>query len=77
VDPSVLFPGASLPAGHPFILPSFPFLSFYWSATTAASNTALAWGVSFDDGGNVTGADKARQNFFVWCVRGGQGVDPQ
>jgi len=52
--------------------------SFYWSATTFAVNTSNAWGVTFDSG-NVAGAAKDNVNFpfFVWCVRGGQGVDPQ
>ena len=49
--------------------------AFYWSATTVADDTSVAWCVDFSDGGVGTGVKSA--NFFVWCVRGGQGVDPQ
>jgi len=71
VDPSVPFPGPTLPAGHPFIgVQSFG----YWSATSA-TNTSRAWVVFFSNGTVDTG-DKFFPR-FVWCVRGGQGVDPQ
>jgi hypothetical protein len=68
----------ALPSGHPFSnIQSYD----YWSATTNASLATFAWGVSFyygvvasiDGPGNVA---KAANN-YVWCVRGGQGVDPQ
>jgi|SRR5688572_10764866 hypothetical protein len=63
----------TLPSGHPF---QNVQSSFYWSATTnAALGAGFAWGVSFDVGG-VNVLTKSVQN-FVWCVRGGQGVDPQ
>ncbi len=66
-------PAPTLPAGHPF---SNVQSSFYWSATTSASNTSLAWGVGFSTGGldNVDKSDDVFA-FFVWCVRGGQGID--
>lgn len=73
VDPSVGSPGLTLPAGHPFTNVQS---SVYWSATSIAVNTSLAWVVIFDDRVGGSG-DKANLNFFVWCVRGGQGVDPQ
>lgn len=62
-----------LPPGHPFlnVQPS----SGYWSASTLASDTSSAWGVSFVDG-NV-GFNFKSNAFFVWCVRGGPGVDIQ
>ncbi len=44
--------------------------SFYWSSTTYAGNTALAWIVLMSDG-NVFFGDKA-VNFYVWPVRSGQ-----
>ena len=47
--------------------------SNYWSATTNANNTANAWNVNLNNG-NVNTNDKTNNN-FVWCVRGGQGVD--
>ena len=70
VDPAMRF-GPTLPA-NPF---ANVRSSIYWSATTAASNPAIAWFVSFDDGhvANVSKTD----THFVWCVRGGQGVDAQ
>jgi hypothetical protein len=69
VDRSQLNP--SLPSGHPFTVQP----SFYWSATTNATNTAVAKSVGFGDGGlgslGKSGSDLA------WCVRGGPGVDAQ
>lgn len=60
-----------LPSGHPFsnVQPT------YWSASTAAADTSVARGV-FLAGANVFGDSKAAAG-YVWCVRGGQGVDPQ
>jgi hypothetical protein len=41
-----------------------------------APNTAFAWIVNFANG--RVQSDGAKTNlFFVWCVHGGQGVDPQ
>jgi hypothetical protein len=70
VDRGQSFP--ALPTGHPF---SNVQSSFYWSAATFAIVASFAWGVFFDSG-NVSFDDKS-VTFFVWCVRGGQGVDPQ
>lgn len=63
----------SLPAGHPFS----NVQSNYWSATTTSLASALAydWASSTPDLG-VTPQNKANA-LPVWCVRGGQGVDPQ
>ncbi len=72
IDPSVPFPGPTLPAGHPF---SNVQSSVYRSATTNASNTSFAWGVGFSLGDVLNGSKSS--GGFVWCVRGGQGVDPQ
>ncbi len=71
VDTSVAPPGPTLPAGHPF---SNVQSSYYWSATALASLSGEAWCVSFSYGG-VTNAGGF--SLYVWCVRGGQGVDPQ
>jgi len=60
----------SLPLGHPFINVQS---SDYWSATTLAGSTSDAWVVGLDVG-NVFASGKANVK-FVWCVRGGQGVD--
>jgi hypothetical protein len=72
VDRSVPFPGPTLPSGHPFSnVQSF----VYWSATTYAADASVAWGVFFGNG-HVALDDKGN-TLFAWCVRGGQGVDPQ
>jgi uncharacterized protein DUF1566 len=71
VEPTVPPPGPTLPAGHPFNNLS----SEYWSATTLVQFTDSAWFVSLNNGDvNVLGKIGS---IPVWCVRGGQGVDPQ
>jgi len=70
VDPTQSNP--ALPAGHPFSnVQSFN----YWSATTYAFFTGNAWVVNFVSG--KVGPDDKSTLYFVWCVRGGQGVDAQ
>src|SRR5262249_27665792 len=79
VDRSVS-PGPALPAGHPFTnVQSSEQSSDYWSATTRADASSFAWGVRFSNG-LVPYGDKAQGgvgSLFVWCVRGGQGVEAQ
>ncbi len=70
IDPTQFNP--VLPNGHPFTNVQS---SFYWSATTFADVTPAAWIVRFLVGG-VDAFGKSSYA-FVWCVRGGQGVDPQ
>lgn len=70
VDPSV---SPTLPAGHPFL--NVNPLFGYWSATTSALNTGSAWVVYFASG-FVEDSLKSGSG-CAWCVRGGQGVDPQ
>ena len=72
VDPSVPSPGPTLPSGHPF---SNVQLTYYWSATTRANDTSFAWAVGFHNG--VVDIFGKSSKLPVWCVRGGQGVDPQ
>ena len=61
-----------LPPGHPFSnVQSLP----YWSATTYANSPSNAWVVNFFNG--VVLINTVSFPHFVWCVRGGQGVDPQ
>jgi len=72
VDRTVPSPGPTLPAGHPF---SNVQSAGYWSATTYATFASNAWGVGFDNG--FVGNGNKSANNFAWCVRGGQGVDPQ
>jgi hypothetical protein len=64
-------PAPTLPTGHPFTNVQS---NFYWSATTRAVNTSDALGVSFIDGLVNIGGGKTNV-YFVWCVRGGQGID--
>lgn len=70
VDPSVAFPGPTLPAGHPF---TNVLSAFYWSATTDAEDPADAWGVNFN-GGDV-GSPGKTVSTQVWCVRGGMNAE--
>ena len=64
--------GPDLPPGHPF---DNVQSSSYWSATTNADGTGGAWSVLFSIGDVDT--NLGTSSLFVWCVRGGQGVDPQ
>ena len=76
IDPSVAFPGPTLPAGHPFTnVQTGVQTARYWSVTTVASNTNLAYSARLDDG-LVLSALKTLA-FTVWCMRSGQGVDAQ
>jgi hypothetical protein len=67
------------PGGNPDLPPGHPFSnvqsSGYWSATTGAFGPSVAWVVDFSNGGVFT--DGKAATVFVWCARGGQGVDPQ
>jgi hypothetical protein len=73
IDPTVPFPGPTLPAGHPF---TNVRSANYWSATTDAGSASLGWDVSLGGGNVGTRFDKAH-SLFAWCLRGGQGVNPQ
>jgi len=75
-DPSVSFPGPNLPPGHPFSN-NVRVDDRYFSATilTAGSTTPSVWGVEFSDG-EVVGLQQSDLH-LAWCVRSGQGVDPQ
>ena len=63
-----------LPPGHPF---SNVQSSTYWSATTDHGADNLAWVVNFSNGDVDNHGAKVLVTHRVWCVRGGQGVDPQ
>jgi hypothetical protein len=65
-DPSVLFPGPTLPPGHPFsnIQSDAP----YCSATRVAIDPIRAYVVNFD-GGDVNLAGLGH-TLHAWCVRG-------
>lgn len=57
----------ALPSGHPF---SSVQSNYYWSGSTHANNTSIAWVVSLADG-IVTNETKTLVNKYVWLVRGG------
>jgi hypothetical protein len=75
IDPSVPSPGPTLPAGHPYTNVQSSIFG-YWSATTDVTFSGFAWVVSFRNS-DVAHNTKSSLNSFVWCVRGGQGVDAQ
>ncbi|MEO5376688.1 MAG: DUF1566 domain-containing protein [Magnetococcus sp. DMHC-6] len=56
----------ALPSGHPF---SSVQASTYWSSTTFANDTSIAWIVRLDDG--KVGNDRKTGTGYVWPVRGG------
>ena len=73
-----------LPAGHPFVLTADQDIGQFWSATTAATDVDTpnsAWFVDFfvvDPASFVLyGAGDKTTLRYAWCVRSGQGVDPQ
>lgn len=57
----------ALPAGHPF---TGVLLSVYWSSSSHAGNTSVAWFVGMNDG--VVVLDNKTNGNFVWPVRAGQ-----
>jgi hypothetical protein len=65
--------GVKLPAGHPFTNVQ---TSYYWTATThIASPTTEAWFILVAN--PEVGIFNSTGQSFVWCVRGGSGVDVQ
>lgn len=64
VDPTQSNP--ALPTGHPF---SNVQSTFYFSATTVALDTNLAWIVSYFNGAVGNGMNKNSPG-LAWCVRG-------
>jgi hypothetical protein len=75
---SLLDPNAAgaplLPVGHPFGNINAQGAA-YWSGTTSAGDTSRAWAVNFTNADVFN--DLKNGGKLVWCVRGGQGVDPQ
>ena len=73
IDPTVAFPGPTLPAGHPFTLTSGTpgaLVAGFWSATTDATFPDFAWSIDINRGLIGTFA-KTTTNINAWCVRGG------
>ena len=75
VDPSNAFPRVTLPAGHPFI-GDFSSSFDFWSANTLVSAPTIALALPFGTDYDAIGFPKDSE-LFLWCVRGGRGVDPQ
>jgi hypothetical protein len=73
IDPNNPGGNPDLPPGHPFSNVQSSVYSIYWSATTHAGNTSWAWVVVFSNGS--VSFDVKTDTVFVWCVRGGQGID--
>jgi hypothetical protein len=77
VDPTQSNP--PLPSGHPFS--NVQVIMYYWTATTVyiPGDTSMAWVVAFASTGSLSQWAKGWPygGIFYWCVRGGQGVDPQ
>jgi uncharacterized protein DUF1566 len=78
MDRTVPPPGPTLPPGHPFS--NVQTSNRYWSATSFDSLAItpggnFAYRVDFGIGNVGVGGKGAL--LFVWCVRGGQGVDIQ
>lgn len=73
IDPSAAAPGPALPAGNPFVRVRS---NVYWSATVDIVSPDFPWAVNFFGGG--MGASSRNDNLsFVWCVRGGSGIEAQ
>ncbi len=73
IDPTRQNP--SLPPGHPFII-NLQSGFGAWSATTADWNTSVAYNMEFVSGAPGD-AVKSLNGHNAWCVRGGQGLNPQ
>ncbi|WP_422666765.1 DUF1566 domain-containing protein [Candidatus Manganitrophus noduliformans] len=63
-----------LGSGHPF---QNVQLKGYWSATTDIGWTTSAWVSSPSPSGVAWGIYDKNAKFYVWCVRGGSGLDAQ
>jgi hypothetical protein len=61
----------ALPSGHPFTGSPLTASAYFWSSTTYAVGTSLAWLVGLYDGDSTFNGNKAN-SFYVWPVRGGQ-----
>ena len=70
VNHSIPWPGPTITTGY---FTNTPSSSFYWSYSTYADVTTLAWGVSFYDG--IYYSDVKSLGFYVRAVRGGHSVD--
>lgn len=72
LDPTIPSPGPQLSPGHPFDLGNG---DGFWTANTYVLDATRAFLIGVGSG--ITPAPFKSSEFRVWCVRGGQGVDPQ
>ena len=70
IDPTVVPPGPTIPAGHPFTNVQS---ATYWSATTVAALPTNGWLLTLASG-EVNSSPKETMR-LVWCVRGGGLLD--
>jgi len=74
LDPSRSNP--SLPAGHPFS--NVQVSDYYFTATADSRDTDNKFVLRFSDGDSANGLTGNQDRFlFIWCVRGGSGLDAQ
>jgi hypothetical protein len=59
----------ALPDNHPF---TGVQAWYYWTSTTYASDTTLAWDMGIGISGQTQGFQKVNGDDYVWCVRGGR-----
>jgi hypothetical protein len=76
IDPTTF----TLPTGNPFsnlMISQGSDEYYYWTATSVLGQTDSAWVVSLGPVGYPANVRQVNQNHYVWCVRGGSGVDAQ
>ena len=65
--------GPMLPSGHPFL--NVKTDNVYWSATVYADVPGVQWIADFNSNGVTHLANS--NSYYSWCVRSGEGVNPQ
>lgn len=60
--------GPALPDGHPFVNVAPSPFNGYWTASTDAEGSAVAWAVNVYSG--LVGGGSKTLSSYVWCVRG-------
>jgi len=60
----------ALPENHPFT--ELVWGSYYWTSTTSAWDSALAFDVAIGGNAMADPYDKTNADDYVWCVRGGR-----
>ncbi|HKU17152.1 MAG TPA: hypothetical protein VJQ52_22350 [Steroidobacteraceae bacterium] len=74
LDPSRSNP--SLPAGHPFS--NVQLSDYYFTATADSRDLDNKFVLRFSDGDSANGLIGNKDRFlFIWCVRGGSGLEAQ